>query len=230
MPERGRLQVAVASNFAGAAEQLAAGFEARTGRAVALSFGSTGKHYAQIHNGAPFDLFLAADRERPERLEREGLAAPDSRFTYALGRLALYSAEPGMVDAAGEVLDGDGFQRLAIANPRLAPYGAAAVAVLEARGRYRALEGRLVLGENIAQTYQFVASGSAELGFVARSQILRPDAPAEGSWWVVPAELHPSIEQQAVRLSDRPGAAAFLAYLRGEEGRAIIRAFGYDTP
>jgi len=228
--EAGSLRIAVASNFAAPIRVLASRFEAESGHTVTLSFGSTGKHYAQIRHGAPFDAFFAADSERPARLEREARIVPGSRFTYAVGRLALWSPQPGYVDSTGRVLEEGAFHRLAIANPRLAPYGAAAREVLEALGLWQRLSGRMVRGENIGQTFHFVRSGSAELGFVAYAQIRQPDRPVTGSWWRVPAELHTPIEQQVVLLHDTPTGRAFLAFVKSETAQALIRAFGYDLP
>lgn len=224
------IRVAVASNFAGTMQQIAGRFEARTGHKVTLAFGSTGKHYAQIKNGAPFDAFFAADVKRPELLEREGVALPASRFTYAVGKLVLWSAQPGYVDAQGEVLNKGEFRHLALANPKLAPYGKAAEQVLQARGLGESLQGRLVRGENIGQAFQFVRSGNAELGFVAYSQIKNPDVPVSGSFWVVPQPLYTPIEQQAVLLKEGKVARAFLTFVKSEESLEIIHSFGYDIP
>lgn len=226
----GEIRVAVASNFSPALEHIARRFEAATGHRVIIVAGSTGKHYAQIRNGAPFDLFFAADVRRPRLLEEAGAAIPGSRFTYAIGRLVLWSPEPGYVDAGGEVLARPGLRHLAIANPRLAPYGAAAREVLEGLGFWALLRDRVVRGENIAQAYQFVASGNAELGLVARSQLVRPGRAREGSWWTVPKTLHGPIEQQALLLRDTEAARALLAFVRGEEAASVIRSFGYETP
>ncbi|MEW7976228.1 MAG: molybdate ABC transporter substrate-binding protein [Candidatus Sedimenticola endophacoides] len=231
IPARGEvIRVAVASNFQAPAKVIAERFEAQSGHQVKLTVGATGKHYAQIVNGAPFAAFLAADRHRPQRLEEAGTALPGSRFTYALGRLALWSPRADMVDTRGEVLARGGFTRLAIANPRLAPYGQAAREVLEARGLWQSLAPRMVRGGNIGQTFQFIDSGNAELGFVAYSQIRPPHAPAEGSHWEVPAALHSPIAQQAVLLRDTPAARGFLDYLRGEQAARIIRDHGYRLP
>jgi len=224
------IRVAVASNFTDAITSIAARFEARTSHKVALIFGSTGKHYAQIRNGAPFDAFFAADRRRPEVLEQEGAAVPASRFTYALGKIVLWSPEAGYVDATGSVLDRGEFRHLAIANPGLAPYGKAAQEVLQARGLWDRLSRRLVRGENIGQAFQFVKSGNAELGFVAYSQLKRPNQPIEGSFWNVPQALYTPIEQQAVLLKDSEAARGFLSFVRSDEALMIIRDYGYETP
>ncbi len=226
----GEIRVAAASNFAQALTTISERFEAITGRKVMLSFGSTGKHYAQIKNGAPFDAFFAADVRRPELLEKEGLALPGSRFTYAIGRVVLWSPRPGYVDSGGRVLEGGKFRYLAIANPKLAPYGMAARDVLQARGLWDGLSGRIVRGENIAQTFQFVMSGNAELGFVAYSQVKRPDQPIKGSLWEVPQSLYAFIEQQAVLLKEGEAARAFLSFMRSDEALKIIHDYGYNTP
>ena len=224
------IRVAVASNFAAAMRDLAATFEQTSGHRVILATGSTGKHYAQIRNGAPFDLFFAADSERPELLQREGIAAPDSRFTYALGQLVLWSPQAGLVDDAGQVLAGTDFRHIAIANPRLAPYGRAAEQVLRKLGHWDRLRARMVQGENVAQAFQFVFSGNAELGFVALSQIRQPGRPAAGSAWLLAQSLYDPIEQQAVVLKDQPVARAFVSFTRSPRGREIIREHGYQLP
>ncbi len=225
------VSVAVASNFAAPMQKIAAAFEKDTGHKAVLAFGSTGKFHAQITNGAPFQVLLAADDETPQRLEREGFAMAGTRFTYAIGRLALWSRLPGRVDDKGDVLRVGGFAHIALANPKIAPYGAAAAEVLNGLGLTATLTPKFVLGENIAQTYQFVASGNAELGFVALSQVYLDGKLAAGSAWVVPATLHAPIRQDAVLLragKDSAAAAALLAYLRGDKARALIRASGYD--
>lgn len=225
------VQVAVASNFLAPIQRIAAAFERETGHRARLSAGASGRLFAQIVNGAPYELLLSADAEIPSRLEAQGLAVAGSRFTYAVGRLALWSARPGFVDARGEVLRGAGFKHLALANPRSAPYGAAAMQVLERLTLTDALRSRIVVGESVAQVQQFVASGNAELGFVALAQVWRDGALATtGSAWVVPETLHEEISQDAVLLErgrDRPAARALLAYLQGDAARAIIRSQGY---
>ncbi len=223
------VRVAVAANFAPVLSQLAAPFAEATGHRLRISSGSSGKLYAQITQGAPFDVLLSADAERPRRLEAEGLILADSRFTYARGRLVLWSARPGMVDARGEVLRTGAFKRLAMANPRTAPYGAAAKDVLEALGLWKALQARLVQGEDIGQTFQFVRTGNAELGFVAWAQVKAQGE--SGSFWLVPPTLHRPIEQQAVllaRAGDNKAAQAFVDFLRSARAREIISAAGYD--
>jgi molybdate transport system substrate-binding protein len=224
------IRVAVASNFRDAIKTIARRFETNTGHEVTLIFGSTGKHYAQIKHGAPFDAFFAADVRRPKLLEKEGAALPASRFTYAIGRIVLWSPKPGYIDAAASVLKQKPFRYLAIANPRLAPYGRAAQEVLQAYGLWDGLRGQLVRGENISQTYQFVKSDNAELGFVAYSQIKRPNQAIEGSFWEAPQALYTPIEQQAVLLKKNQTAQEFLSFARSEEALNIIRDFGYDTP
>jgi len=223
------IRVAVASNFSGAAKAVSSRFEANSDHRVTLVFGSTGKHYAQIHNGAPFDLFFAADARRPELLEKEGLCVAGSRFTYAQGRLILWSARDNYVDPAGGVLGSD-FHHLAIANPQHAPYGRAARETLETLGLWNEVQKRLVRGENIGQTFHFVKSGNAELGFVAYSQIRIPGAPAGGSYWEVPSSMYGPIYQQAVLLRDAPVARAFLEFMQSDEAREIIRGYGYIIP
>lgn len=226
----GEVHVAVAANFAAPFQKIAAGFEAATGHRAVASIGSTGKFYTQIKAGAPFEVLLAADDDTPRRLVNEGLAVKGRQFTYATGRLVLWSAQPGVVDAQGEVLRTGGFRHLAIADPKLAPYGAAAVETLKALGLLDSLTPRIVQGESIGQAYQFTATGNAELGFVALSQVAPPDTPAAGSMWVVPARLYAPILQDAVLLNkgaDQAAAQALLAYLRGDAAKAVIRSYGY---
>ena len=225
------VKVAVAANFTAPMQKIAAGFAADTGHQAVLAFGSTGKFYAQIKNGAPFEVLLAADDETPARLERAGQAVAGTRFTYAIGRLALWSRQPALVDDAGAVLRSGNFVRLALADPKLAPYGAAAVEVIQGLGLVATLAPKFVQGENIAQTYQFAATGNAELGFVALSQVWADGKLKEGSAWVVPASLHTPIRQDVIVLNPgkaQAAAAALVAYLRSDKARAIIRSFGYD--
>ncbi len=221
------VKAAVAANFTAAMKEIAAGFETASGHKVLPSFGSTGKLYAQIENGAPFDLFLAADQEHPAQLEQQGAAS--GRFTYAVGKLVLWSAEPGRADAGAAVLEAGAFARLAIANPKTAPYGAAAVQVLKGLKVYAALQSKLVQGDSIAQAYEFVATRNADLGFVARAQVaLAPD----GSRWEVPQSLYDPIRQDAVLLkagADNPAAAALLTYLKSDAARSVIAKFGYGS-
>ena len=225
------VQVAVAANFSAPMRRIAAAFEAETGVRAALSFGATGSFYAQISNGAPFELLLAADEETPARLEREGLALAGTRFTYAIGRLVLWSAQPRMVDDHGAVLREAATTRIAVAEPKLAPYGAAAFEALARLGLLQSLLPRLVRAGNVAQAYQFVATGNAPLGFVALSQLMVDGRIGAGSGWVVPAQLHKPIRQDAVLLArgrDNAGAASLAAYLKSDKARAIIRAYGYE--
>jgi len=224
-----QVRVAAASNFRATLEEISAEFEKQSAHDVVLIFGATGKHYAQIVHGAPFDLFFAADAERPERLDAEGLAIPGSRFTYAIGRLALWSTDEQLVDKEGRAISRGQYRHMAIANPDLAPYGRAAKETLQSLGLWETISGQLVTGENIGQTFQFVASGNAELGLVAWSQLKGGGAGLGGSWWLVPETLHRPIEQQAVRL--RPGAAAesFMSFMRSAKAVEIIRAHGYGV-
>lgn len=224
------IRIAVASNFAGAIKAAVGLFEADSGHRVTLAFGSTGKHYAQIRNGAPFDAFFAADARRPELLEKESLAIAGSRFTYAVGKLVLWSPAMAYVDSQGKILKQGTFRHLAIANPELAPYGIAAREVLTEFGLWDKLERRLVRGENISQAFQFVASGNAELGFVAWSQLKRPGHEVEGSFWDVPTRLYSPIEQQAILLKDSDAGRAFMSFMRSEKAIRIIRDHGYETP
>ncbi len=224
------IRVAVASNFRPVMQVLAKRFEARTGHDVILIFGSTGKQYAQIKHGAPFDAFFAADAQHPLQLEQDGTAVAGTRFTYAIGKLVLWSPVTGFVDPAGEVLRTGTFKHLAIANPELAPYGRAAQEVLRAIGLWEPLTARLVRGENIAQAFQFVTSGSAELGFVANAQIRQPGKPQNGSYWDIPQALYSPIEQQAVLLRDAEPARAFLQFTQSWEALKVIATFGYAAP
>lgn len=224
------LRLAVASNFKEAMVLIVADFEAHSEHEVTLIPGSTGKHYAQIKNGAPFDLFFAADAVRPEQLEKEGAAVQGSRFTYAIGRLVLWSPRPDYVDSDGGVLMSKSYRYLAIANPRLAPYGLAAKEVLQSLELWQQMRGRMVRGENIAQAYQFVKSGNAEMGFVAYSQLKQRGEKIEGSWWLVPQALYTRIEQQAVILKDSEAARAFVTFIKSPEALKIIADVGYDTP
>ncbi len=226
------VQVAVAANFTAPAKQIAADFEKDTGHKVALSFGATGKFYAQIKNGAPFEVLLSADDTMPAKLETEGAAVAGTRFTYATGRLVLWSIKPGYVDDKGEVLAKGDFRHLSIANPKLAPYGAAAVEVLAAMKLIDLVQPKFVQAENIAQAYQFIASGNAELGFVALSQVFKDGRLGEGSAWTVPAKLHQPIRQDAVLLEkgrSKPAAEAWLRYLKSDKAKAVIKSFGYEV-
>lgn len=222
----GEVTVAVAANFLSAAREIGAGFSAETGHRAVFSFGSTGQLYVQISQGAPYDVFLAADRARPDMAVREGLAVAGSRFTYATGRIVLYSRDSALVRGP-DTLTAGAFEHIAIANPATAPYGAAAVEAMAALGVYATLEDRIVRGANIAQTFQFVETGNAALGFVALGQLAGSDA---GSRWLVPEALHAPIAQDSVLLergADNEAARAFLTYLRGPAARAIKEKHGY---
>jgi molybdate transport system substrate-binding protein len=222
-------QVAVAANFTEPARQIAAGFEKATGHRAVLAFGASGAFFTQISHGAPFDVFLSADAERPARAEKEGLAIPGTRFTYAIGRLVLYSAAPGLVDGKGAVLKTGRFDKIAIADPATAPYGAAAVETMRKLGVHDPLKGKIVTGGSIAQTYQFVSTGAAQLGFIALSQVITLPG---GSRWIVPARFHTPIDQQGVLLKSgekNSAARAFIQYLKSPAAQAIIRRFGYAT-
>ncbi|NNK32182.1 MAG: molybdate ABC transporter substrate-binding protein [Xanthomonadales bacterium] len=220
------IRIATASNFMTVMPALADAFEAQSGHTVILIPGSSGKHYAQILNGAPFEAFFSADARRPAELERRGRIVDGSRYTYAIGRLVLWSPVPGLVGDGADTLGSGAFRRLAIANPRLAPYGEAARQTLESLGLWNGLQDRLVRGENVAQAFQFVHSGNAELGLVALSQLVGRDG---GSQWLVPAERYAPIEQQAVLLREGP-ARSFLDWVRSEAARDIIEAGGYLAP
>lgn len=221
-------RVAVAANFTEAAREIGARFTGTTGHEVVFSFGSTGQLYTQITQDAPFEVFLAADQVRPAKAVEEGHAVAGTRFTYATGRLVLFSRNGGLVKGEATLRSGD-FSKLAIANPVTAPYGAAAVEAMKALGVHDALAGRIVQGTNIAQAYQFVATGNAELGFVALSQVARHD---EGSRWIAPRTLHAPIAQDTVLLkrgAGNPAAQAFIEFLKGPEAHVVIRNYGYDA-
>lgn len=227
----GEVSVAVASNFTAPMKVIAQAFERDTGHKVILSFGATGQFYAQIKNGAPFAVLLAADDETPARLEREGVAVTGTRFTYATGKLVLWSKKADLVDDKGEILKTGKFDKLALANPKLAPYGAAALQVLEKLSLTKQLGPKLVEASNIGQTFQFVSSGNAALGFVALSQVFENGKLKEGSGWVVPSNLYSPIKQDAVLLTSGKAnlaAQALLHYLRSDRAKAIIVSFGYD--
>jgi len=225
------VSVAVAANFTAPMQKIAQVFEQETGHKAVLAFGSTGNFYAQIKNGAPFQILLAADDETPARIEKEGLGVAKSRFTYATGKLVLWSKQAGLVDGKGDVLRSGKFERIAIANPKLAPYGLAALETLNKLGLLQGLQPKFVQGENITQTYQFIATENAPLGFVALSQVFAEGRLKEGSAWIVPSNLHKPIQQDAVLLNggqDNPAAAALLSFLRSDKVKGIIRSFGYD--
>jgi molybdate transport system substrate-binding protein len=225
------VQVAVASNFTAPIQAIARDFEKDTGHKLIAAYGATGQFYTQIKNGAPFEVFLAADDTTPARLESEGDTVEGSRFTYAVGTLALWSAKNDYVDAKGQVLRDNAFQHLSIANPKAAPYGLAATQVLDKLGLGGQVKDKIVEGQNITQAYQFVSTGNAELGFVALSQVFKDGKLASGSAWIVPAELHDPIKQDAVILSkgrDNPAAKALMDFLKGPKAAAIIQAYGYQ--
>jgi molybdate transport system substrate-binding protein len=227
-----QVTIAVAANFTAPLKTIVAQFEKDTAHKVAVSSGATGKFYAQIKSGAPFDVFLSADGETPARLDKEGNAVAGSRFTYAVGRLALWSATPGFVDAQGEVLKARKFASIALAAPKLAPYGAAAVETLNRLGLLAALEPKFVIGESIGQAYSFVATGNAALGFVALSQVFEDGKIKTGSAWIVPANLHSPLRQDAVLLTrgkGNKGAAEFIRFLKTDTARAVIRSYGYES-
>jgi molybdate transport system substrate-binding protein len=221
------IRIAVATNFSETMSALVSLFEQSSEHTVLISAGSTGNHYAQIRNGAPFEAFFAADAERPTLLEQQGVAVVGSRFLYAVGRLVLWSPRPSFVDADGRLLENGSFRFLAIANPDLAPYGAAAREVLTARNLWSLLQPKLVQGQDIGQTYSFVYTGNAELGFVAYSQLKKPGAEVAGSYWLVPENLHRPIAQEAVLLRDVPAARKLVELVKSPAGREIIRSYGY---
>jgi molybdate transport system substrate-binding protein len=224
------IQVAVAANFTEPAKEIAQAFKAATGHTATLSFGSSGQFYAQMAHGAPYEVLLSADSDRPAKAERDGLGVAGSRFTYAIGRLVLYSKTPGLVDGAGAVLSGARFNKLSIADPTAAPYGVAAIQTLNKLGVYEAVKPKIVMGSSITQAFQFVDTGAAELGFVAYSQVINLTG---GSRWLVPATDHAPIEQQAILLypgQSNPAAKAFLAFLKGPQAVAVIKKYGYEAP
>ena len=229
----GEVRAAVASNFAAPMERIVALFQKESGHTVNVSLGSSGKLYAQIAAGAPFDVMLAADDEIPKRLIQDGLAVGGTRFDYAFGKLVLWSAQPDFVDAKGKVLRNGIYNKLAIADFKLAPYGMAAKQTLEKLALWNGMQRRLVKGENITQTYQFAVTENAELAFIALSQIMRDGKITQGSWWIVPEELHRPIRQSAVLLAaakDQAAAQDFLSFLKGKKAAAVIRGFGYELP
>jgi molybdate transport system substrate-binding protein len=232
-PPAAEVRAAVASNFTATMNELSRAFTAATGYKVVASFGASGQLFAQISNGAPFDLMLSADNQYSTQLVENGLGVADSRFIYARGQLALWSSEAGYVDDAGDVLKKAAYAKLAIANPKTAPYGRAAEQALKALGLYETVQARFITGENIAQTQQFIASGSVPLGFVALAQVYALPEDKRGSFWIVPEKLHEPIDQEAVLLKsaqDNAAARAFLVYLKSPEATAIIRKYGYELP
>ncbi|WP_394682272.1 molybdate ABC transporter substrate-binding protein [uncultured Comamonas sp.] len=224
------VSVAVAANFTAPMQKIAAAFEKDSGHKAVLSFGATGKFYAQINNGAPFGILLAADDTTPAKQAQEGKGVAASRFTYAIGQLVLWSKQAGYVDDTGAVLKTGDYRHIAIANPKLAPYGLAAMETLQHLGLTDAVTPKIVQGENIGQTYQFAASGNAQLGFVALSQVMEDGKLREGSAWIVPSAMHEPIRQDAVLLNsakDNAAATALMQYLKGDKARAIIQSYGY---
>ena len=228
-----KVKIAVASNFLSTMKEIVTEFEQDTGHSALVSSGSSGKLYAQIKHGAPFDVFFSADVKRPKFTEEEGLSIQGSRFTYAVGRLTLWSSDPNLIEQEGaQVLMNESFAHLAIANPQTAPYGFAAKKTLQGLGLWRQVKDRVVQGENIGQTFQFVFSNNAELGFVALSQVLDPKINGSGSRWDVPTTLHTPLQQQAVHLvngQDNKAAGEFLDYIKGPKARKIIERFGYGV-
>ena len=223
---------AVAANFTSAFQRLAAAFNKTTGHRVTASFGATGSLYAQIHNGAPFDMLLSADEKYPRQLEEQKLGVSGTRFTYAVGRLALWSPKAGQIDDRGEILRNGNLARLAIANPKVAPYGVAAEETLRNLGLWTQWEPRLVQGESITQTFQFVSSGNASLGFVALAQVRALPKDDVGSYWLVPEKFHTPLRQDAILVqhgAHNAAARAFLEYLRSPEAKAIIEELGYTA-
>ena len=232
------ITLAVAANFISAAKQLAADFEAQSDHQITIAVGSTGAHYAQIRHGAPFDIFFAADAATPKRLEYEKRIIPNSRFTYAQGQLVLWNPKAAQVEETSNVptevliqkaLTETSFSHLAIANPRLAPYGLAAQQTLMNLGLLDALQTKIVRGENVGQSYQFIHSGAATLGFVSLSQIIGQGQRSRGAYWLVPQKLYTPIEQQAVLLTDNKAAREFLVFVRSDAGKKIIEASGYSV-
>jgi molybdate transport system substrate-binding protein len=225
--------VAVAANFTKPMTEIAAAFEKATGHTAKLSFGSTGKFVTQIENGAPFEVFFSADETGPAKLETDGFAVTGTCHIYALGTLVLWSATPSLVDARGQVLTTGNFKHLAIADPKLAPYGAAAVDFMQNQHLLDKIEPLLVLGENITQTHQFISTGNAELGFVALSQVIANGKINTGSGWIIPADQHKPIKQAVVLLhsgKDNPAAQALMAFLKSDSALAIIKQYGYQLP
>lgn len=223
--------VAVASNFTKPMTEIAAEFEKATGHTAKLSFGPSGKFVSQIENGAPFEVFLSADEINPIKLEQSGATVPGSRFVYALGKLVLWSATSGYVDGQAGILNSGNFKHLALADPKLAPYGAAAVEVLKNMGLSEKLQSLMVQGENIAQAYQFISTGNAELGFIALSQVYENGKISSGSAWIVPSDHYSPIKQSAVLLNvgaENPASKALLDFLKTAPALAIIKKYGYD--
>ena len=224
------VQVAVAANFTAPIQAIASDFEKDTGHRLIAAYGATGQFYTQIKNGAPFEVFLAADDTTPQKLEKEGDIVPGSRFTYAIGTLALWSAKDSYIDGTDKALIDNQFKHLSIANPKAAPYGLAATQVLAKLGLTDKIKNKIVEGQNITQAYQFVSTGNAELGFVALSQIYKDGKVSNGSAWIVPEVMHDPIRQDAVILKkgeSNPAAKALADYLKGPKATAIIKSYGY---
>ena len=227
------VSAAVAANFAAPMERIAALFHKESGHTVKISLAASGKLYAQIKGGAPFDVFLSADEEMPKRLLQEGLAVGGSRFIYATGRLVLWSVQPGLVDEKGAVLNSGNFDRLAYANPSFSPYGIATRETLTKLTMWNAMQKKLKKADDVTQTYQLAATESVDLAFIALSQVMRDGKVTAGSWWLVPPELHNPIRQSALLLSDAKEpttAKALLDFLKSEKAKAVMRGFGYETP
>lgn len=225
--------VAVAANFTKPMTEIAAAFEKATGHTAKLSFGSTGKFVTQIENGAPFEVFFSADETGPAKLENDGFAVSGTRRIYALGKLVLWSATPGLIDEQGQILKTGSFKHLAIADPKLAPYGASAVDFMNKQHMLEKIEPLLVLGENITQTHQFISTGNAELGFVALSQVIENGKISTGSGWIIPSDQHKPIKQALVLLNlgkDNPAALALLDFLKSDSALSIIKQYGYQLP
>ncbi|WP_417707958.1 molybdate ABC transporter substrate-binding protein [Pseudomonas sp.] len=227
------VKVAVAANFTAPMQAIAPAFEKATGHKLLASFGATGQFYAQIRHGAPFDVLLSADDSTPARLEGDGATVPGSRFTYAIGSLVLWSADASYLDGTNAALKAGQFRHLSIANPKAAPYGLAAMQVLDKLGLSEAVKAKLVEGQNITQAHQFVSSGNAELGFVALSQLYKDGQLSSGSAWIVPDAMYDPIRQDAVMLkqgANNPAAVALVEYLKGPEAAKVIESFGYKLP
>lgn len=233
MAQAAGVSIAVAANFSAPIKVIARDFEQQSGHKVTVAFGATGQFYAQIRNGAPFAILLAADDETPARIEKEGLGLAGTRFTYAIGRLVLWSKKPGLVDEQGNILKSGSFDKIAIANPKLAPYGAATREVLDKLGLTLAITPKIVEGASISQAFQFVSSENAPLGFIALSQVFVDGKIKAGSGWIVPAHMHSAIRQDAIMLNSgkgNPAADAFMNHLRSDRARSVIRSYGYELP
>ena len=227
----GEVSVAVAANFAAPMEKITSLFEKESGHTVNATLGASGKLYAQIKAGARFGVFLSADEEMPRRLLQEGLAVTGSRFVYTTGRLVLWSVLPDLVDDKGAVLNKGNFNKLAYADPLYSPYGVAAKETLGKLTMWNAMQKKLKKVESVTDAYQLAAAENADLAFIALAQVMRDGKVGQGSWWLVPSELHKPIRQSAVELSvakDQVAAQAFLEFLKSEKARAVMRSFGYE--